>query len=735
MKEKAMITSRYLPVIATLSALFLVLLCCGEFARVEMILKEQRERIIFLENKMTTSIQNASAQTEDTRNNIQSTENKMFENLGSFRMKMSMEDQLARIRHKRTASKNPAKETAKTKDFHLSASKVSLQFPGKTRPGRRLDIKRNTSDNNKVSKHLQNHGKLLKIIQAEVNKALLAFCERKYPVFLQGPPGPPGKTGMAGPQGLQGQKGAHGKKGAQGITEENGKQGIQGPPGLKGDPGDVGPPGRQGMPGPKGESGETLQTPNVQISTPMIIINENEPAMLTCTASGIPRPVITWSKISDSLPVHSAVSEASGSLIIDHVTSNDAGIYICKATSILGTAEKYVTLQVNYRPMISLEKGPIKVVNGHNVTLPKCHVSGHPKPRITWSKVSGNLSQSYHTIEDGELALFNVNKNDTGHYTCKAENSLGMAEAQCVVVVVGLPVFIEKPADSYHVQKGSNLEIKCSAEGDPKPIMSWTKNKKIIYSTTDQKGHLVLQNIQTSDIGDYLCHATSCGVAMVTAKTRVSLLYRDCAELYQSGERRNGVYTIQPTGETKFKVYCDMTTDGGGWTVIQRRTDGTQDFYLNWEQYKTGFGNLTNEFWLGNNFIHLMTKRTGTILRVELEDWGGIKVYAKYGSFRIGNEASKYRLHVGVYSGTAGDSLSQHNNMAFTTKDSDNDKHVKYNMAAMYTAAWWYYDDYSSSLNGVYGRNVGEWKGINWVDFKWHQTLKHTEMKFRPQSF
>jgi len=220
----------------------------------------------------------------------------------------------------------------------------------------------------------------------------------------------------------------------------------------------------------------------------------------------------------------------------------------------------------------------------------------------------------------------------------------------------------------------------------------------------------------------------------VTSKTRVYLLYRDCAEIYQSGERENGVYIIQPMRK-RFKVYCDMQTNGGGWTVIQRRNDGTQDFFLNWEQYKTGFGNLTNEFWLGNELIHLLTKKTGTTLRVDLEDWGGVNVYAKYGSFSLGNEANGYMLHVSGYSGTAGDSLCQHNKMPFTTKDNDNDMHLRFNMAVMYHGAWWYYDDYSSSLNGKYGRNIAGWAGINWVSHKWGQTLKHTEMKIRPNTF
>ena len=192
---------------------------------------------------------------------------------------------------------------------------------------------------------------------------------------------------------------------------------------------------------------------------------------------------------------------------------------------------------------------------------------------------------------------------------------------------------------------------------------------------------------------------------------------------------------MNPDGKGSFNVYCDMRTDGGGWTVFQRRQDGSVDFYRGWNDYKSGFGQLTAEFWLGNDKIHRLTAARPRSLRVEVEDWNGVRAYAKYGNFNIGDEQAKYRLEVGSYSGTAGDSLTtRHNNMAFSTKDRDNDRWSGNNCAVQYTGAWWYSDCYYSNLNGKYlGYVKGNGKGVNWWHFKqYYLSLKFTEMKLRP---
>ncbi|KAI0215823.1 hypothetical protein LSAT2_032114 [Lamellibrachia satsuma] len=130
---------------------------------------------------------------------------------------------------------------------------------------------------------------------------------------------------------------------------------------------------------------------------------------------------------------------------------------------------------------------------------------------------------------------------------------------------------------------------------------------------------------------------------------------QDCTDLLQEGNTRSGVYYIHVPGtETATPVYCDMETDGGGWLVFQRRRDASIDFYRDWNAYKRGFGDFSNNFWLGNEYIHALTSNRQYELRVDLEDFEDESRYAAYSTFAVSSEADKYKFILGTYNGTAG---------------------------------------------------------------------------------
>ncbi|XDA73510.1 hypothetical protein R6Z07F_003734 [Ovis aries] len=215
---------------------------------------------------------------------------------------------------------------------------------------------------------------------------------------------------------------------------------------------------------------------------------------------------------------------------------------------------------------------------------------------------------------------------------------------------------------------------------------------------------------------------------------------RDCLDVLLSGQQEDGVYSVFPTHDPAgFQVYCDMRTDGGGWTVFQRREDGSVNFFRGWEAYRDGFGKLTGEHWLGLKRIHALTTQAAYELHVDLEDFDNGTAYAHYGSFGVGlfsvdPEEDGYPLTVADYSGTAGDSLLKHSGMKFTTKDRDSD-HSENNCAAFYRGAWWYRNCHTSNLNGQYlrGAHASYADGVEWSSWTgWQYSLKFSEMKIRP---
>ncbi|XP_078731276.1 fibroleukin-like [Lampetra fluviatilis] len=317
---------------------------------------------------------------------------------------------------------------------------------------------------------------------------------------------------------------------------------------------------------------------------------------------------------------------------------------------------------------------------------------------------------------------------------------------------------------------------------------------------------------------------------------------QDCAEIFKQGITDDGIYTIQPAASREpFEVtfpshrrqtaFCDMGTDGGGWTVFQRRQSGAVDFNRTWGEYKRGFGVPSGEHWLGNDRLHELTwgpagahlarhgaavravallkmyshtsvydrvgirriwytscfdekkmswyttsRRArrldgaggdgggggdgtgdgtgagGASLRVELEDWHGVRRHALYARFRVAPERERYRLTARAYRGDAGNALTyrrgySHDGRPFSTPDRDHDAYAAGSCAAYYAAGWWFDACFAANLNGRYYRG-GRYRGAITDGIFWgtwyllsdyrsgrKYTFKFVEMKTRPADF
>uniref|UniRef100_A0A8C2K992 Tenascin C n=1 Tax=Cyprinus carpio TaxID=7962 RepID=A0A8C2K992_CYPCA len=223
-----------------------------------------------------------------------------------------------------------------------------------------------------------------------------------------------------------------------------------------------------------------------------------------------------------------------------------------------------------------------------------------------------------------------------------------------------------------------------------------------------------------------------------TVFSTIGVLYKhpkDCSQTLLNGETTSGLYTVYLRGDESqpLQVYCDMTTDGGGWIVFVRRQSGKVEFFRNWKNYTAGFGDLNDEFWLGLSNLHKITSSGQYELRVDLRDKGE-SAYAQYDKFSVSEPRSRFKVHVGGYTGTAGDSMTYHHGRPFSTYDNDHDIAVT-NCALSYKGAFWYKNCHRVNIMGRYGDNSHS-KGVNWFHWKGHEhSIEFAEMKIRPANF
>ncbi|XP_068613207.1 angiopoietin-2-like [Brachionichthys hirsutus] len=251
------------------------------------------------------------------------------------------------------------------------------------------------------------------------------------------------------------------------------------------------------------------------------------------------------------------------------------------------------------------------------------------------------------------------------------------------------------------------------------------------------------QQQELLDTMNNLIHSISVGSAGESKPTMMQdtpTTFVDCAAIFKSGNTQSGVYTLTiPNTTMEVKALCDMETDGGGWTVLQKRFDGSIDFHRTWQEYKKGFGEPSGEFWLGNEFVSRLTSQQSYKLRIQLSDWEGNSGFSQYDQFSLDSEAQNYRIYLKGFSGTAGKTSSIGQPVSdFSTKDADNDKCVC-KCSQLTTGGWWFDACGPSNLNGMYyphGQNSNRFNGIKWYYWKGSgYSLKSTAMMIRPADY
>ncbi|XP_052787279.1 fibrinogen C domain-containing protein 1-B-like [Mya arenaria] len=226
---------------------------------------------------------------------------------------------------------------------------------------------------------------------------------------------------------------------------------------------------------------------------------------------------------------------------------------------------------------------------------------------------------------------------------------------------------------------------------------------------------------------------------MILKTLKIDQLVQDCKtalDYNTTSTSNDNIYLVSLfSSGLSTNVRCDMTTDGGGWTVIMNRDNGHLNFQdKRMSDYAKGFGDIRGEFWMGLEAMHNLTRAGRHYqLRVELVDASGRKLYQVYDDFSIGAFPA-FTLYVGANRGTAGDSLSVHDGFGFSSMLPNIDRDSNAASCAEYLqGSWWFHSCADSCLTcKYYIPGTNNCRSMAWNSVAYCQSLREVRMMVRP---
>uniref|UniRef100_A0A6B0V7P0 Putative ixoderin b5 n=1 Tax=Ixodes ricinus TaxID=34613 RepID=A0A6B0V7P0_IXORI len=224
-----------------------------------------------------------------------------------------------------------------------------------------------------------------------------------------------------------------------------------------------------------------------------------------------------------------------------------------------------------------------------------------------------------------------------------------------------------------------------------------------------------------------------------------------CSQIQMKKRSKTGDYEIYPRNDP-VKVRCDMESEGGGWTVIQRRSKyevNNNYFEIDREHYERGFKTKGGASWIGLDNLHALTSfpNNQQALRIELTRIGERKpTVLLYHKFHVGSKKEDYKLTIHEYEGPEGyDALSYHNREKFTIKKSMTEKPDGDRCSPRLSGGWWFKTCNEANLNGrkfKYASSLSSTSktlGITWhikhKDESYKYIYDRVEMKIRDDDF
>ncbi|KAI1236572.1 hypothetical protein IHE44_0014825 [Lamprotornis superbus] len=258
-----------------------------------------------------------------------------------------------------------------------------------------------------------------------------------------------------------------------------------------------------------------------------VALTKGEQLRLTCKATGIPVPRIMWTFNNNIIPAQYDNVNGHSELLIERVSKEDSGTYVCSAENTVGSIKAIGFVYVKEPPVFKgdFHSSRIEPLGGN--AMLNCEVRGDPPPTIQWSRkgVRVQISKRIRQLVNGSLAIYGTVNEDAGDYKCVATNDVGVVERSLTLTLQSPPVITVEPMGTV-LEAGATAVLDCQARGEPPPAIVWSRQGQPVLGddrvTLLPNGSLRIAALQREDTAEYECVARNLlGSVLVTVPLTV----------------------------------------------------------------------------------------------------------------------------------------------------------------------------------------------------------------------
>uniref|UniRef100_A0A673KXL2 Inactive tyrosine-protein kinase 7-like n=1 Tax=Sinocyclocheilus rhinocerous TaxID=307959 RepID=A0A673KXL2_9TELE len=261
-----------------------------------------------------------------------------------------------------------------------------------------------------------------------------------------------------------------------------------------------------------------------------LVVMRNEEALFHCQFTAEPLPTVEWyhenEPVANKSRYDTLIQFANGSLLITQVKQRNTGLYKCVAQGPRGPP---VSLEASLRIAEIEEMMPkqSRVFTADSLERVTCRAPhGHPEPEVWWEHAGQRVPAEGRVHQDGlDLIFWPTRGEDSGTYTCFAQNKAGQRKQELTVTVATKPEWIQKPADS-QLEEGRAGYLHCHTRATPEPEVTWYRNMQPISDVRFKlfsNGTLRINNVEVYDGHLYSCESKT-EAGKLNAQARVYVL-------------------------------------------------------------------------------------------------------------------------------------------------------------------------------------------------------------------